>query len=151
MRPHDVRLAALWSIVQSLCATPWPTDHRELNLWDRCLSAWNKSAAWYGQHGLQYAGALAADNSLMAIRVLSATAGEQMSLAEVIRRGESHVGNPSAHATGLRTAATWRYALVGHGDEVHRSDISWCGVSMVPSVGPSIDCGIRRNEKCFRA
>ena len=52
LRPHDVRLAALWEVLQCLFAAPWTSDRRSLDLWDRALSAWNKSAAWCGQHGL---------------------------------------------------------------------------------------------------
>jgi len=94
LRPHDVRLAALWDILTDLFAVPWQTEHRSLALWDQCLSAWNKSAAWYGQHGFQYAGALAADNTLVAIRALRAGNGEAMTLAEILRRGDRIAGEP---------------------------------------------------------
>jgi hypothetical protein len=105
LRPHDVRLAALWSVLQSLFAVPWyAADRRWLDLWDRCLSAWNKSAAWYGQHGLQYAGALAADNTLVAIRALLAGTGEAMTLAEILKRGERIAGAPAGWIRLYETA-----------------------------------------------
>ena len=94
LRPHDVRLTALWEVLQPLFAVPWHTHDRWLDLWDRCLSDWNKSAAWCGLHGLQFAGALSADNTLIAIRSKTAANGEVLTLAEILRRGERRAGDP---------------------------------------------------------
>lgn len=67
---HATRLALLWANVRRLCAVPYtdPRFREFVPLWDRTLSEWARSAAWYGLHGDTPVGRLAAVNSLIEVR-----------------------------------------------------------------------------------
>jgi len=83
---------ATWRVLQRLFRVPWKQTHGHLDLWDDALGLWETAAAWRGLHGFIYAGRLAADNTLIAIRILRASAGELASLGELMRKGESRTG-----------------------------------------------------------
>jgi hypothetical protein len=64
------RLVYLWMAIRHLCAVPYndPTYDRFLTLWNQALSLWASAASWYGLHGLNFLGRLAAANTLLKIR-----------------------------------------------------------------------------------
>lgn len=71
------RLVYLWMAIRHLCAAPYnePTYDRFLPLWDRALSLWASAASWYGLHGLNFLGRLAAVNTLLKIRQRTGASG----------------------------------------------------------------------------
>jgi hypothetical protein len=91
---YDAQLNATWQVFRRLFAAPWRTNHQWLDIWDRALSTWDKPAAWYGLHGFTFAGKLAANNTLLAVRALAASKGESESLADLIQRGADQTGSP---------------------------------------------------------
>jgi len=92
LRSYQARMNATWQVFQRLFHVPWKRTHDYLDLWDEALGLWETAAAWRGLHGFIYAGRLAADNTLIAVRVLRASAGELASLAELMRKGETRAG-----------------------------------------------------------
>src|ERR1043166_9468874 len=64
-RDHAARLAMLWAAIRQLCSVPYTqdefTDARPL--WDKALSEWGRSAAWYGLHDDSPLGLLATVNT----------------------------------------------------------------------------------------
>ncbi len=89
VRPHARRLHHLWDVIQTLFSVPWQNHEDSLDLWDRALGGWGKSSAWSGQHGLLYAGTLAATNTLLMVRALAASGEEHASLESILRTGDS--------------------------------------------------------------
>ena len=67
---HATRLAMLWAAVRQLCSVPYTDDafNSVRPLWERTLSEWVRSAAWYGLHGDSPISQLSAVNSLIWIR-----------------------------------------------------------------------------------
>ena len=67
---HATRLAMLWAAVRQLCSVPYTDDafSSARPLWERTLSEWVSSAAWYGLHGDSPISQLSAVNSLIWIR-----------------------------------------------------------------------------------
>jgi Uma2 family endonuclease len=63
-------LVDTWMALRHLCSAPYsdPAFAAYLPLWDVALSRWASAAAWYGLHGAQYLGRLAAVNTLLWIR-----------------------------------------------------------------------------------
>lgn len=88
----QARMNATWRVFHRLFNVPWRRAHDYLDLWDEALGLWETAAAWRGLHGFSDAGRLAADNTLVAVRVLRASAGELASLAELMRKGETRTG-----------------------------------------------------------
>jgi tetratricopeptide (TPR) repeat protein len=72
------RLVYLWMAIRHLCAAPYndPTYDRFLPLWDQALSLWASAASWYGLHGLNFLGRLAAVNTLLKIRERTGSGGD---------------------------------------------------------------------------
>jgi tetratricopeptide (TPR) repeat protein len=72
------RLVYLWMAIRHLCAAPYndPTYDRFLPLWDQTLSLWAGAASWYGLHGLNFLGRLAAVNTLLKIRERTGSKGD---------------------------------------------------------------------------
>jgi hypothetical protein len=67
---HASRLAMLWAAVRQLCSVPYTKEefrHWRF-LWERTLSEWIRSAAWYGLHDDSPIGLLSAVNSVIWIR-----------------------------------------------------------------------------------
>src|ERR1043166_1772648 len=64
-RDQAARLAMLWAAIRQLCSVPYTqdefTDARPL--WDKALSEWGRSAAWYGLHDDSPLGLLATVNT----------------------------------------------------------------------------------------
>lgn len=94
------RLVYLWMAIRHLCAAPYndPKFDRFLPLWDQALSLWASAASWYGLHGFNFLGRLAAVNTLLKIRkrigsvvdlsiqgTKGALASEYYSIAKIVR------------------------------------------------------------------
>ncbi|MBW2075843.1 MAG: DUF4062 domain-containing protein [Deltaproteobacteria bacterium] len=92
LRSYQARMNATWRVFQRLFHFHWREAHDYLDLWDEALGLWATAAAWRGLHGFIVAGRLAADNTLVAVRVLRASAGERASLAELMRKGQTRTG-----------------------------------------------------------
>ncbi len=92
LQSYQARINATYRVFQRLFHFPWRQTHDHLDLWEDTLDLWDTAAAWLGLHGFIYAGRLAADNTLVAVRVLTASAGEFASLAEIMRKGETKTG-----------------------------------------------------------
>jgi hypothetical protein len=86
---YEARLNGTWRVFQRLFHVPWTRIHDHLALWDEALGVWETAAAWRGLHGFTYAGRLSADNTLVAVRVLTASRGERSSLMDLMRRGDT--------------------------------------------------------------
>lgn len=73
---------------------PWQDRrHSEfLPLWDQAFGSWDKSSAWVGLHGPLLIGKLAADNSLLAVRALRASHGEEVTLQSLLSGPPSKTG-----------------------------------------------------------
>jgi len=67
---HAARLAMLWAAMRQLCAVPYTEGafRPARRLWEKALSEWVRSAAWYGLHNDSPIGLLAAVNSIIRIR-----------------------------------------------------------------------------------
>lgn len=93
---YSAQLDATWQVFRRLFAVPWRTNQNQdwRDLWDRALSTWDRPAAWYGLHGFTLAGKLAANNTLLAVRALTASDGESDSLPELVRIGSHNTGAP---------------------------------------------------------
>jgi hypothetical protein len=111
LQSYQVRMNATWQVFQRLFHVPWRRNHDYLDLWEEALGLWETAAAWRGLHGFIYAGRLAADNTLVAVRVLRASAGELASLAELMHKGETRTGTReewiSLYATGGALASEY--------------------------------------------
>ncbi len=86
---EEQRLSRLWIAVRELMRAPYTASRHAdlLPLWNRVLSRWASSAAWYGLHGYLELGQLAA----------------LLSMAEVRRRMQllpGHADDPSAQYPG---------------------------------------------------
>ncbi len=77
-RDEATRLVYLWMAIRHLCAAPYNdlAYQRFLPLWDRALSLWASAASWYGLHGVNFLGRLAAVNTLLRIRERISSSGE---------------------------------------------------------------------------
>ena len=111
IQSYQARMNATWRVFQRLFNVPWRRNYTHLELWDEALGFWETAAAWRGLHGFIYTGRLAADNTLVAVRVLRASAGERASLAELVRKGETRTGTRdewiSLYATGGALASEY--------------------------------------------
>lgn len=69
-KDHASRLAMLWAAARQLCSVPYTKEEfRQWRfLWERMLSEWIRSAAWYGLHDNSPIGLLSAVNSIIWIR-----------------------------------------------------------------------------------
>jgi hypothetical protein len=103
LQSYHARINATYQVFQRLFHVPWRRTHDHLDLWDDALGLWDTAAAWLGLHGFIYTGRLAADNTLVAVRVLRASGGELASLAELMRKGETRTGT---HEEWIRLYAT---------------------------------------------
>lgn len=101
---YEAQLNATWHVFQRLFHAPWRTSPDALELWDSALGVWDKASAWVGLHGFTYTGRLAADNTLIAVRALRASAGELASVHNLLRKGGPRTGTreewTSLFATG---------------------------------------------------
>lgn len=103
LQSYQARINATYRVFQRLFHVPWMRTHDHLDLWEDALGLWDTAAAWLGLHNLTYAGRLAADNTLVAVRTLTASAGEIASLAELMRKGETRTGT---HEEWIKLYAT---------------------------------------------
>ncbi|MFQ5685598.1 MAG: hypothetical protein ACE5GV_02955 [Candidatus Scalindua sp.] len=83
-----------WQIIEELFEVPWyEKQHSEhLMLWDEVLGCWDSASAWCGLHGPLLMGKLAADNTLLAVRSLIASHGEQLNLNTLLAGSPSKIG-----------------------------------------------------------
>lgn len=83
LKSYEDQLNTAARAIRMLAQRPWREvqDRETLTLWDEALGVWETAAAWYGLHGPTFAGKLAADNTIVAIRSLIASGGERADLA----------------------------------------------------------------------
>lgn len=64
-RDHAARLAMLWAAMRQPCSVPYTEDEfaDARPLWDKALSEWGRSVAWYGLHDDSPLGLLATVNT----------------------------------------------------------------------------------------
>ena len=100
-RDHASRLAMLWAAARQLCSVPYTKqEFRQWRfLWERMLSEWIRSAAWYGLHDSSPFGLLSAVNSVIWIRA-------QPFGATIPENAEIHIhGTKGARASALYSMA----------------------------------------------
>ncbi|MDO8142601.1 MAG: DUF4062 domain-containing protein [Candidatus Brocadiales bacterium] len=87
-------LNASWEILEELFEVPWYEKQysEHLMLWDEVLGCWDRASAWCGLHGPLLLGKLAADNTLLAVRSLIASHGEQLSLNRLLSESPPRIG-----------------------------------------------------------
>lgn len=88
------RLRRTMKVIEHLFDVPWKDGHNAefLPLWDQAFGSWDKSSAWVGLHGPLLMGKLAADNSLLAVRSLRASHGEEVTLQSLLSGPPSKTG-----------------------------------------------------------
>jgi len=88
------RLGQTWEVIELLFDVPWQDCRYSefLPLWDQAFGSWDKSSAWVGLHGPLLMGKLAADNSLLAVRALRASHGEEVTLQSLLSGPPSKTG-----------------------------------------------------------
>lgn len=101
------RLVGTWMAIRHLCAVPYsdPKSAHFLPLWDVALGQWASAAAWYGLHGHNYLGRLAAVNTLIWIREHSGEgnrAGRSIQSSYGARASEFYSMAKTAESRALR-------------------------------------------------